>query len=219
MRLVMIGAPGSGKGTQSVRICQYFKIPHLSTGDIFRTHIQLKTEIGIKVEEMIRRGQLVPDEITMEIVKQKLEDAECKNGFLMDGFPRTAKQAKFLENLLKEKSYQIDYAINLMVDDSVIVHRMSGRRVCPKCGASYHLSNIPPKATGTCDVCQTSLIQRQDDDEQTVIQRLDVYHMQAGPIIAYYRKKGILLEIKGKASVEETAVDIFRNLGVYHDSY
>ncbi len=219
MRLVIIGAPGAGKGTQSVRICEYFKIPHLSTGDIFRKHIKQKTEMGKQVELLISQGKLVPDDITMKVVKDKLEDAECKDGFLMDGFPRTVKQAAFLEDVLATRNWKIDFAINLVVDDSLIIKRMSGRRICTGCGASYHVVTVPPKMEGVCDRCNGELIQRPDDQEDTVIQRLDVYNTQTGPIIDFYKKAGVLMEVDGKDGVEETTNEIFKNLGVLNASY
>lgn len=219
MRLVIIGAPGAGKGTQSVRICEHFKIPHLSTGDIFRKHIKNKTKIGKEVELLISQGKLVPDEITMKVVQDKLSEPECINGFLMDGFPRTAKQAKFLEETLNLKSWKIDFAINLIVDDELIIKRMSGRRICISCGASFHIESVPPKLEGICDRCNGELIQRPDDEEQTVVQRLEVYNTQTGPIKDFYRKNGVLLDINGKDGVEETTNEIFKNLGVLNASY
>lgn len=219
MRLVIIGAPGAGKGTQSVRICEYFKIPHLSTGDIFRKHIKQQTQMGKQVELLISQGKLVPDDITMNVVKEKLREDECNNGFLMDGFPRTVKQARFLDEILAEKNWKIDFAINLVVDDALIIRRMSGRRVCVGCGSSYHIVTVPPKNEGICDRCDGELIQRPDDEENTVMQRLDVYNTQTGPIIEFYRKSGVLLEVDGKDGVEETTNEIFRNLGVLNASY
>jgi adenylate kinase len=214
MRLVLIGAPGAGKGTQSSKICKYLDIPHLSTGNIFRTNIKQRTKMGLKVEKLISQGELVPDEITMEVVQNKLDEKDCEQGFLMDGFPRTVRQAEFLDQALQQRNLRIDFAINLLVGDDVIIQRMSGRRICTGCGESYHVLRIPPQQEGHCDFCGEALIQRPDDDPETVLQRLDVYHAQTGPIIDFYRGKGILIEVVGIDSAEDTANEIFRNLGV-----
>lgn len=219
MRLVIIGAPGAGKGTQAVKLCERFKIPHLSTGDIFRYNIKNGTELGLKVKEIINQGKLVPDEITMEIVEDRLKKDDCQDGFLMDGFPRTVRQADFFDNLLENSGRKIDYAINLMVGDDVILERMTGRRVCENCGASFHETMIPPMVAGICDNCSNKLIQREDDKLETVMQRLDVYHVQTEPIIEYYRTKGILADVVGRDSVEETTNEVYRILGVLNASY
>jgi adenylate kinase len=219
MRLVIIGAPGAGKGTQATKLCERFKIPHLSTGDIFRSNIKNDTALGKKVKEIINQGKLVPDEITMEIVEDRLKNDDCNSGFLMDGFPRTVRQADFFDRLLDNTGYVIDRAVNLIVSDEVILDRMTGRRVCDSCSSSYHVKNVPSKIVGICDNCGGKLIQREDDKPETVLQRLEVYHGQTKPIIEYYRKKGILSEVKGKHSVDETTNELFRMLGVLNVSY
>jgi adenylate kinase len=214
MRLVIIGAPGAGKGTQSSKICEVLKIPHLSTGDIFRFNIKNETELGIKVKEIINQGNLVSDDITMDIIQDRLSKDDCQHGFLMDGFPRTVKQAQFLEKLLQTRNINIDRVINLVVEDSEILERMTGRRVCTDCGASYHQIAIPPKKEGICDKCDSKLIQREDDMMETVLQRLEVYHAQTKPIIDFYDDRGLLINILGNSTAEDTSREIFTNLGV-----
>jgi adenylate kinase len=170
--------------------------------------------MGLKVEKLISQGKLVPDEITMEVVNNKLDEKECRKGFLMDGFPRTVRQAEFLDQILLKRSQKIDFAINLLVEDHIIIERMSGRRICSGCGTSFHIVRLPPFKNGQCDFCGDVLMQRPDDNADTVLQRLDVYHAQTGPIIGFYKDKGILIEVAGMESVEETANEIFKNLGV-----
>jgi adenylate kinase len=218
MRLVIIGAPGAGKGTQAVKLCERFNIPHLSTGAIFRSNMKNETELGIKVRDIINSGKLVPDEITMEIVEDRLTQSDCKNGFLMDGFPRTVRQAEFFDTLLKSKGKKIDWAVNLVVDDVIILERMMGRRVCESCGASYHETRIPTKVIGVCDLCGQRVVHRDDDKPETVKQRLEVYHAQTEPIIEYYRIKGILANVQGRDSVNDTAGDLFKALSVLDTS-
>ena len=218
MRIVIIGAPGAGKGTQAVKLCEHFRIPHLSTGDIFRVNIKSGTELGLKVKEIINQGRLVPDEITMEIVEDRLKQDDCKFGFLMDGFPRTVRQADFFDKLLQNIQTKLDCAVNLIVLDNVILERMSGRRVCENCSASFHVTKIPPLIVGFCDKCSGKLIQRDDDKPSTVKQRLDVYHAQTEAIIEYYRAKGILADIESKDTVEETTNEVYRMLGVLNGS-
>lgn len=214
MRLVIIGAPGAGKGTQASRLCAQMKIPHLSTGDIFRFNIKNQTELGLKVKEIINQGKLVTDEITNEIVKNRIDEEDCANGFLLDGFPRNVSQSKYLDEILENKGQKIDFAINLIVSDETIIDRMSGRRLCESCNACYHLTKIPTKVEGICNTCGGNVIQREDDKPETVLQRLDVYHLQTEPIIEYYSNKGILVNVAGKSCIEETNNDILKVLGV-----
>lgn len=214
MNLLMIGAPGAGKGTQAVRLCGYLDIPHLSTGDIFRHNIKNETELGLKVKEIISLGKLVPDQITNEIVSDRISASDCSNGFLLDGYPRNVSQAEYLDEILSKKGQKIDAAINLIVEDEIILQRMTGRRVCEGCGASYHIVRIPTKVEGVCDKCGGDVIQREDDKHETVLNRLEVYHEQTEPIIKYYSNKGILKNVSGKSCPEETNNDILKVLGV-----
>lgn len=214
MQLVIIGAPGAGKGTQSFGISQFLQIPHLSTGDILRENIKSGTLIGEKVKAQIQKGLLVSDEIALEVVKKKLQEPLCRGGFLLDGFPRTVKQAMYLDNYLKDIGREINFVINLIVQDAKIVQRMSGRRVCESCGFSYHIVHRPPKVVNTCDFCQGQLKRRPDDKKETVLQRLHIYHHQTGPILDYYQRQGTLLSIPEKSTLEATTNEILRNLGV-----
>ena len=178
MKTVMLGAPGAGKGTQAVMICEKYGIPHISTGDIFRSNIKNGTELGKKAKEYMDQGKLVPDELTIQLLLDRVAQDDCKNGYVLDGFPRTIPQAEVLTKALAETGSKVDYAINVDVPDENIIHRMSGRRSCPKCGASYHIEYIPPKQEGICDACGAELIQREDDKPETVKNRLAVYHEQ-----------------------------------------
>ena len=214
MRLILIGAPGVGKGTQAIKLCERLGLPHLSTGDIFRSHMRYESDLGRKVKSFISKGRLVPDEIIFEIVLHRIELDDCKEGFVWDGFPRTLKQAMYFDELLNVKKSKIDKAINLVVSEEIIVTRMTGRRICESCGASYHIVYIPPKQLGSCDLCQGSLVHREDDTDETVKQRIEIYHAQTEPILQYYREKGILLDVFGKDDVTETAHEIYRMLGV-----
>ncbi|MCR4436241.1 MAG: adenylate kinase [Clostridiales bacterium] len=214
MRIILLGAPGSGKGTQAVVISQRLKIPHISTGDIFRSNIKNGTELGKKAKEYMDKGLLVPDELTIDIVKDRLQQEDCKNGFILDGFPRTIPQAEYLDNALKEMGIKLDIALNIHVPDEEIIKRMSGRRVCPKCGMTYHTENNPPKKGNLCDGCGSEVVQRDDDKEETVIKRLKTYHDQTEPLIDYYTKQGIVVKVDGTAGIEATTQDVFNALGV-----
>lgn len=203
MRLIMLGAPGAGKGTQALLLSKKFSIPQISTGDIFRMHIKNETDLGKKAKEYIDQGLLVPDELVVEIVKDRLEEEDCKNGFILDGFPRTIPQAKALDGALAGMGIRLDKAVNVYVKDENIINRMAGRRVCPQCGASYHIEYKKPSKEGICDECGTKLMQRDDDKEETVKKRLKVYHEQTKPLIDYYENMGILLTVDGIGDVNE----------------
>ena len=212
MRLILLGAPGAGKGTQAVNLSKRLNIPHISTGDIFRANIKEGTELGRKVKQIIDQGMLVPDDLTVSIVKDRLKKDDCKNGFLLDGFPRTIPQAVQLDEVLREMGAELDAVINLNVPDEVIVRRMAGRRVCKGCGMSYHIVSNPPKSEGLCDVCGEELKIRDDDKEQTVLERLKAYYEKAEPLVEYYEKKGLLLHFDGTKDITETTEEIMDKL-------
>lgn len=204
MNLILLGAPGAGKGTQAVRIAAAMNIPHISTGDIFRKNIKEKTPVGLKAKSYIDRGQLVPDEVVVEIVQQRIDEDDCKNGFLLDGFPRTIAQAEALDRLTN-----IDNVINLEVDLDKLVDRITGRRVCEKCGESYHVST---KKDDICEKCGGKLIQRADDTEETVKSRLNVYKNETAPLINFYKNQGVLKNVDGMKSIEEVFEEISKAL-------
>lgn len=208
----MLGAPGAGKGTQAVNLSQKLNIPHISTGDIFRANIKEGTELGQKAKEYIDQGLLVPDDLTVSIVKDRLQKPDCRNGFLLDGFPRTIPQAERLDEVLNEMGMALDAVINLDVPDDVIVRRMAGRRVCGNCGMAFHIVNNPPKTEGKCDSCGNELIIRDDDREETVLERLRTYHEKTEPLIDYYEKKGLLLRFDGTKDIMETTNEIMDSL-------
>ena len=203
MRLILLGPPGAGKGTQAKRVIEEFDIPHISTGDIFRKNIKEKTELGQKVEGLLAEGKLVPDELTIEIVWDRLDQEDCKNGFLLDGFPRTIPQAEALDEGLAKRGLKLDRVLNIDVDTDSLVKRLSGRRVCPNCGASYHIDNNPPKVEGICDVCQTPVIQREDDKEETVLDRIKVYDSQTKPLVDFYNKQDLVFTVDGTLPIDE----------------
>ncbi len=214
MKLVVLGAPGAGKGTQAVILAEKLKVPHISTGDIFRSNIKEGTPLGKLAKQYIDSGALVPDDVTIGIVKDRLQKPDCKNGFILDGFPRTIAQAQSLDDMLASMGTKLDKVLDLEVEDEVIIKRLSGRRVCPDCSASYHIDFNPPKKDAICDSCGAKLIQREDDREQTVINRLKTYHAQTEPLIGYYRGKGILKEAQGKGQIAETTIEVFKALGI-----
>jgi adenylate kinase len=203
MKIIMLGAPGAGKGTQAKMIAEKFSIPHISTGDIFRANIKNGTELGKKAKEYMDQGQLVPDELTVEILLDRVANEDCKNGYVLDGFPRTIPQADVLDKELTKLGDKVDFAINVDVPDENIVRRMSGRRACLKCGATYHIEHIPPKKEGICDTCGSELVQRDDDKPETVQNRLKVYHEQTQPLIEYYDNKKILRTVDGTKDMQE----------------
>lgn len=203
MKIIMLGAPGAGKGTQAKMIAEKYNIPHISTGDIFRANIKNGTELGKKAKEYIDQGQLVPDELTLDLVMDRFKKDDCKNGYVLDGFPRTIPQAEVLDKALTELGDKIDYAINVDVPDENIIKRMSGRRACVTCGATYHIVHIPPKKEGVCDTCGSELILRDDDKPETVKNRLDVYHKQTQPLIDFYTEKGVLRSVDGTVDMKD----------------
>lgn len=206
MKIIMLGAPGAGKGTQAKQIAAKYEIPHISTGDIFRANIKEGTELGKKAKTFMDQGLLVPDELVVELVADRIVKDDCKNGFVLDGFPRTIPQAEALDAALAKMGEKMDYAIDVDVPDENIVKRMSGRRACLKCGATYHIEHIPPKQEGVCDSCGSELVLRDDDRPETVQNRLKVYHDQTQPLIAYYTEKGILRTVDGTMDMQ----DVFR---------
>ena len=202
MKIIMLGAPGAGKGTHAKKITEKFGIPAISTGDIFRENIKNGTELGKKAKEYMDAGNLVPDELVCDLVVDRLKQDDCKNGYILDGFPRTIPQAEALTAALAKNDDAIDYALEIFIEDQAIIDRMSGRRVCKSCGATYHVVNIPPKTEGVCDECDGELIVRDDDTPETVKKRLDVYHEQTAPLIDYYKKQGILKVIDGSKGLD-----------------
>ncbi len=213
MKIIMLGAPGAGKGTQAKQIAEKYSIPHISTGDIFRANIKNNTELGRKAKEYMDQGLLVPDELTCDLVMDRIKEDDAKNGFVLDGFPRTIPQAEALDKALTAIGEAMDYAIDVDVPDENIVNRMSGRRACVDCGATYHIVAIPPKKEGICDKCGSKLILRDDDKPETVQKRLDVYHEQTQPLIDYYKGKGILKSVDGTQNMEKVFADITGILG------
>lgn len=214
MRLVLLGAPGAGKGTQAAMLAEEFKVPHISTGDIFRNNIKNGTELGKKAKDYIDKGLLVPDEITVGIVKDRLIQKDCEKGFILDGFPRTIPQAEYLDKVLDEMDMPLDNALNIYVPDEKIIERMSGRRTCPACGASYHIIYNPTRIEGKCDNCGASLIQREDDKAETVKKRLETYNKQTEPLIDYYRAQRKLLNVSGQGKIEDINSEVLKALGV-----
>ena len=213
MNIVFLGPPGAGKGTQAKKIAEKYGIPQISTGDMFREHLSKGTELGKKAKEYMDKGALVPDEIVLGMVEERLKQPDCEKGFILDGFPRTVPQAEALDKLLEKMGKKIDYAILIDVPDEELVKRLTGRRTCKKCGMMYHVMFKPPKEEGKCDVCGGELYQRADDNEETVRNRLKVYHEQTEPIIAYYEKKGVLHRIDGMGSIDEIFNRIVQLLG------
>ncbi len=213
MKIIMLGAPGAGKGTQAKMIAEKYMVPHISTGDIFRANIKEGTELGKQAKEYMDKGQLVPDSLTVNLLLDRVAKDDCKNGYVLDGFPRTIPQAEVLDEALSKLGENIDYAIDVDVPDENIINRMSGRRACVTCGATYHLKHIPPKKEGICDKCGSELILRDDDKPETVKKRLDVYHEQTQPLIDYYTNKGILKTVDGTKDMLEVFGDIVSILG------
>ncbi|TYQ15116.1 UNVERIFIED_CONTAM: adenylate kinase [Acetivibrio alkalicellulosi] len=213
MRLIILGAPGAGKGTQAVNLAKNYNVPHISTGDIFRSNIKEGTELGKKAKEYIDKGLLVPDDVTIGIVEDRLSQSDCSKGFILDGFPRTIEQAQKLDSMLENMEVKLDKVLNIHVPDSEIVKRMSGRRVCPACGMSFHTEYKPTQQENICDSCKANVIQREDDKEETVLQRLKTYHNQTVPLIEYYGQKGSLVTVEGKEKIEDTTRDVIKALG------
>ncbi len=215
MIIIMLGAPGSGKGTQAAKISEKYSIPRISTGDIFRKNIKEGTQLGVKAKEYIDKGLLVPDEVTDGIVKSRIVEKDCEDGFILDGYPRTVAQAKSLESMLDEIDRKVDIALNIAVPDEEVIHRLSGRRVCPR-GHTYHVDYNPPEKEGVCDKCGKELHMRDDDRPETVKQRLDEYHEKSSPLIKFYRETGVLTEVDGRPApdrVEESVDTVLEERG------
>ncbi len=203
MRIIMLGAPGAGKGTQAAKVAEAYHIPHISTGDIFRANIKGGTELGKKAKAYMDAGKLVPDELVCDLVADRIAQDDCKDGFILDGFPRTIPQAEALEEATAKLGTKMDYAVNVDVADEVIIERMSGRRACLKCGATYHIQYNAPKVEGVCDHCGEALVLREDDKPETVKTRLEVYHKETQPLIDFYDNKKILVTVDGTLPMEE----------------
>ena len=213
MKIIMLGAPGAGKGTQAKMIAEKYGLPHISTGDIFRANIKNGTALGKEAKEYMDKGLLVPDELTVRLLLDRVAKDDCRNGYVLDGFPRTIPQAEVLDEELSKLGEKVDYAVNVDVPDENIVNRMSGRRACLSCGATYHVVSIPPKKEGICDVCGSELVLRDDDKPETVQKRLKVYHEQTQPLIDFYEKKGVLRSVDGTLPMEEVFAAITEILG------
>ena len=213
MKIIMLGAPGAGKGTQAKKIAAQYSIPHISTGDIFRANIKNNTELGQKAKTYMDKGELVPDSLVVDLIMDRFKEADCANGYVLDGFPRTIPQAEALDNALKANGEKVDFAINVEVPDENIINRMSGRRACVGCGATYHIKYNPTKVEGVCDACGEKLILRDDDKPETVKNRLSLYQEQTQPLIDYYNKAGVLAEVDGTKDMEDVFKDIVNILG------
>ena len=213
MNLILLGPPGAGKGTQAVNIVEKYKVPHISTGDIFRENIKNGTELGMKAQEYMNRGELVPDELVCDIATDRLSRDDCKDGFLLDGFPRTVFQAEKLDEYLNAKGKTLDVVINLEADDEELIRRLTGRRICRNCQASFHVINIPPKKEGVCDYCGGELYQRDDDTVETAKNRISVYDEQTKPLVDYYCNKGVIANIDSTTGVKNVFADIVAALG------
>ena len=213
MKVIMLGAPGAGKGTQAVRVASAYQIPHISTGDIFRANIKGGTELGKKAKEYMDAGKLVPDELVCDLVVDRIKKEDCKNGYVLDGFPRTIPQTEALDKAVEAIGEKVDFAVNIDVPDEAIITRMSGRRACLTCGATYHIEYNPPKKADICDTCGSALVLREDDKPETVKTRLDVYHEQTQPLIDYYTGKNILVTVDGTQNMDKVFSDIKALLG------
>lgn len=213
MKIIMLGAPGAGKGTQAKMIADKYSIPHISTGDMFRTNIKNGTPLGAEAKKYMDQGLLVPDELTVKILLDRVAQEDCAGGYVLDGFPRTIPQAEVLDKALNDFQGKIDFAINVDVPDENIISRMSGRRACLACGATYHLKHVPPKTQDLCDICGKELVLREDDQPETVKNRLRVYHEQTQPLIDFYTGKGILKSVDGTIDKKDVFNEIVNILG------
>lgn len=213
MKIIMLGAPGAGKGTQAKMIAETYKIPHVSTGDMFRMNIKNGTELGMEAKKYMDQGLLVPDELTVRILLDRVAKDDCENGYVLDGFPRTIPQAEVLEDALNKLGDKIDYAIDVEVPDENIIRRMGGRRACVSCGATYHIEHVPPKQEGICDQCGQELVLRDDDKPETVGKRLQVYQEQTAPLLEFYKAKGVLRSVDGTQDMQDVFQAIKEILG------
>lgn len=213
MNLVLLGPPGAGKGTQAAQIIEKYHIPHISTGDIFRENIKNETELGKKAQEYISKGQLVPDSLVIDIALDRLSKDDCRNGFLLDGFPRTVQQAEALDKYLGNKDSKVEYVLDIQVEKETLVDRLITRRVCRDCGATYNIKGMPPKKENVCDKCGGELYQRADDNEETVNNRIDVYNTQTKPLLDYYEKAGNIVHLDGEAGLTKLFKSIVSVLG------
>jgi adenylate kinase len=212
MRLILVGPPGAGKGTQAVHLAAHFKIPHISTGDIFRANLKNGTELGKQAQSYMDRGELVPDSVTNEMVRDRLGNSDVANGFLLDGFPRNTNQAKVLDGILTDRNMQLDAVLELSIDRVEIIKRSSGRRTCQNCSATFHIDFEKPKQPGICDKCNGALYQREDDKEEVIARRLEIYAEQTEPIIAYYQKTGILKKVSAVGKVSQITQKVITSL-------
>ena len=213
MRLILLGPPGAGKGTQAVRLVDHFGIPQISTGDILRKAVKAGTELGTLAKSYMDKGELVPDDVVIGIIRDRLMETDCQKGYILDGFPRTIAQAEALDGMLDKMGARIDHVVNVSVADEEIIKRLTGRRTCSNCGAGYHVIFDPPQKEGVCDKCGGKLIQRDDDKEETIRARLEVYRKQTEPLINYYKQKGLLRTIPGEGNMEEIFKAILSVLG------
>ena len=213
MRAVLLGPPGAGKGTQAVRLVEKYNVPQISTGDIFRRNIKEGTELGKKAQEYMNAGKLVPDELVVDLVKDRLMQDDCKTGYLLDGFPRTIYQAEELDKFLAQQGQKLDAVINFEVGYDTLIERLTGRRVCKECGAGYHIKNMPPKVEGVCDKCGSELEQRKDDTKETAVNRISVYEESTAPLIDYYTGTGALRNFNAEKDPDELLDDIVAELG------
>ena len=214
LRIVLLGPPGAGKGTHAKILSERYKIPHISTGDILRSQIQKQTPLGQRAKSFIDSGKLVPDNLVVEMVQERLRNDDVKNGFILDGFPRTVDQAEALDEILEKAKMSLHFVLQFDTSEEVIVDRLSGRRACPNCGANYHVYNIPPKNEGICDVCSRPLIQRKDDEPETVRKRLKVYQEQTAPLIEFYKKRKLLRVVNGDLEIEPLQAELAQCLPV-----
>jgi adenylate kinase len=217
VNLVLMGLPGAGKGTQAEQIVDKYEIPHISTGDMFRSAIKEGTVLGLQAKSFMDKGELVPDEVTIGIVRERLSKADCEKGFLLDGFPRTVPQAEALETILSDLNREIDFVINIDVKKELLMERLTGRRICKSCGSTYHLVFNPPATEGVCDRCNGELYQRADDNEETVQNRLEVNLKQTKPLLDFYETKGYLRNINGQQDIRKVFADLDELLGSLHE--
>ena len=210
LRAVLLGPPGAGKGTQAAKVIEKYNVPHISTGDIFRANIKEGTELGKKAKGYMDEGKLVPDELVVNLVTDRLQKDDCKEGFLLDGFPRTIFQAEQLDKFLSDNGQKLDIVLNFKVRKDVLVERIAGRRVCKSCGASFHVVNVPPKKEGICDACGGELFQRKDDNRDTVENRINVYESETAPLIGYYEKQNVLVDFDGEKTHDEVFADVVK---------